>query len=76
VIVTVLSGLTMLALIYRVLINAPGPDSLFDARIGAFLGLVAGCATALGAFASLRQEGLSPRDARTAIPTVTLTGED
>jgi len=76
VIVTVLGGLTALALIYRVLINAPGPDSLLDARIGAFLGLVGACALAFGALASLREEGLSPRDARTAIPTVTLTGED
>jgi hypothetical protein len=76
VIVTVLGGVTVLTLIYRVLINAPGPDSLFDPRIGAFLGLVAGCGIAVGAFASLRQEGLSARDARTVIPTVTLSGED
>jgi hypothetical protein len=75
VILTVLGGLTVLVLIYRELINPPGPDSLLHTRIGAFLGLVGACAIAVGAFASLREEGLSARDARTAIPTVRLRGE-
>jgi hypothetical protein len=76
VITTVLGGLTVLALIYRLLINVPGSDSGLDARTGAFLGLVSACAIAIGAFASLREEGLSPRDAPTTIPTVGLRGED
>jgi hypothetical protein len=76
VIVTVLGGLTALALIYRVLINVPGPDSSLDPRIGAFLGLISACALAYGAGASLRQEGLSARDARAEIRTVRLGGGD
>jgi hypothetical protein len=71
-----LSGLTALALIYRVLINTPGENSLLHPRIGAFLGLIAACALVFGAFRSLREEGLSPRDAPTAIATVRLGGED
>jgi hypothetical protein len=75
VIVTVLGGLTALALIYRVLINLPGSDGLADARIGAFLGLISACAIAAGAFASLREEGVAPGDAPTEIPTVRLGAE-
>jgi hypothetical protein len=48
-IVTVLGGLTALALIYRVLIDVPGPG---DAQIGAFLGLLTACAIAVGGFGS------------------------
>jgi hypothetical protein len=70
---TPLAGLTALVLIYRVLIN---PPSLLHPRIGAFLGLVAAWAIVFGAFRSLREEGLSPRDARTSIATVRLGGED
>ena len=76
VIATPLAGLTALALIYRVLINNPGDNGLLHPRIGAVLGLVAAWVMAFGAFRSLREEGLSPRDAPTAIATVRLGGED
>jgi hypothetical protein len=75
-IVTVLGGLSVLALIYRVLINVPGPDGLLHPKLGAFLGLITAGAIAAGGFLSMRQEGLAPRDARTEIRTVTLGGED
>lgn len=56
VIATVLGALTSLALIYRVLINVPGPGDLVGARYGAYLGLVSAVALTVGAFLSLREE--------------------
>jgi hypothetical protein len=76
VIVMLLGGIIALALIYRVLINLPGPDGVLDAKIGAFLGLIAAWAIAVGGFLSTRQEGLTARDARTEIPTVRLGEEE
>jgi hypothetical protein len=55
-IATVLGALTSLALIYRVLINLPGPSDLVGARAGAYLGLVSAIALTVGAFLSLREE--------------------
>jgi len=75
VIVTVLGLVTTLALIYRVLINVPGPDSLVESRFGAYLGLIAAGALAYGAFRSLRQE-TTPDGSETAIPTVTVSRSD
>jgi hypothetical protein len=73
-IVTVLGLLTVLALIYRVLINVPGANSLVDRKVGAYVGLIASVAVFYGGYASLRGEGLADRDARTEIETVPLTG--
>jgi hypothetical protein len=73
-IVTVLGLLTVLALIYRVLINVPGANSLVDRKVGAYVGLIGSVAVFYGGYASLRGEGLSERDARTEIETVPLTG--
>ena len=71
VIATVLGALTVLALIYRVLINVPGPDSVIDARAGAYLGLITACVLTGGAFRSLRVE--DPPDASGAsVPIVEL----
>jgi hypothetical protein len=56
VIASVLGALTSLALIYRVLINVPGPGDLVGARVGAYLGLVSALALTAGAFLSLREE--------------------
>ncbi len=70
VIVTVLALVSTLALLYKVLINVPGPDQLVDARAGAYLGLLSAILTLYGAFASMRQEGISPRDAPRQIETV------
>ncbi len=55
VVVTVLGGLSALALIYRVLINTPA--STLDQRAGAYLGLVATIGIAYGGYKSMRQEG-------------------
>jgi hypothetical protein len=75
-IVTVLGGLTALGLIYRVLINVPGANSVVDRKAGGFIGLVSGCAIAYGGYRSLREEGIAPEDERTDIPTVRLGSPD
>jgi hypothetical protein len=72
-IAVVLGLLTVLALIYRVLIDLPGAGSLIGSRIGAYLGLLAACVLTFGAFRSLREE--NPRDGSGAsIPTITVSG--
>ena len=53
-IVTLLGGLSTLALIYRVLINTPAPT--LDQRAGAYLGLVAAIGIAYGGYKSMREE--------------------
>lgn len=70
VIVTVLGALTVLFLIYRVLINVPGPDSVIDRKAGAYLGLISSIAVFYGGYASLRKEGVAPGDGPADIPTV------
>jgi hypothetical protein len=73
---TVLGLPTAIALIYRVLINLPGPENLIDQRYGAIVGLIASIALLYGAFRSLRHEGIAPRDAVAVIPTVRPGGQD
>jgi hypothetical protein len=68
---TVVAVPTAIALIYRVLINLPGPDSIVSQKPGAFVGLIAACAIAYGAGSSLRQESAAPRRGLGSIPTVT-----
>jgi len=71
VIVTVLGIITVLALIYRVLINAPAHE-----QAGAYLGLLSAVALAYGAFLSLRQEGIARRDGPQEIPVIGLEGHE
>jgi cytochrome b561 len=75
VIVTVLGLITVLALIYRVVINVPGPDDLLEQKPGAWLGLASAIGILYGGYASMRQEGVQPRDARTEIETIRLRSE-
>jgi hypothetical protein len=70
VIVTVLGLLSALALIYKVLINVPGPNSLVDARVGAYLALLCGLTILYGGYASMRREGVLPEDAPAEIETL------
>jgi hypothetical protein len=72
VILTVIALIDALALIWRVLIDVPGANSLVDRKAGAFIGLVAAIAIVYGGYRSLREEGLPARDARTEIETVKL----
>jgi hypothetical protein len=71
VILTVLATVTALMLIYRVLISVPGSGALHP-RAGAYLGLLSALGILYGGFQSMRQEGISPRDAPSEIETVKL----
>ncbi len=70
-VVAVLGPISLLALIYRVLINAPAHE-----QAGAFLGLISALALAYGGFLSLREEGIARRDAPRDIPVVRPGAED
>jgi hypothetical protein len=70
VIVTVLGGLTALALIYRVLINPHGSASGLGQQFGAYLGLLAAIGITFGGYASMRQESGSETIAGEEIETV------
>jgi hypothetical protein len=70
--VTVLGGLSVLTLIYKVLINTPGSE--LDQRAGAYLGLAAAIGIAYGGFDSLREES-GPDPAELEIETVRLPAD-
>ncbi|HEY3727551.1 MAG TPA: hypothetical protein VGL51_10280 [Solirubrobacteraceae bacterium] len=72
VIVITLALLTALCLIYRVFISVPGPDSLIEARAGAYVGLAGALALVYGAYRSLREEDRPDLERNAAIPTVEL----
>lgn len=71
VIVTVLAVINAAWLGYRVLISVP-PDE----KISAYLGLASAIGIAVGGYLSMRQEGISTRDARTEVETVALSGHE
>ncbi len=70
---SVVALVTLIALIYRVLINEPGPDSLIDQKAGAFVGLIAMLAIMWGGYLSLREEGVREADGPGEIETIPLT---
>jgi hypothetical protein len=73
VLVTVLGGLSAVAVVYRILAGPPSGGSLLHQRAGPYLALVAAIATAYGGYASMREEsGTDP--AVLEIETVRLTG--
>jgi hypothetical protein len=72
VIVLVLSILTALGLIYRVLISVPGPDSLGEAKAGAYVGLAGAVVLVYGAFRSLREEDPADPERNARIPVIEL----
>ena len=65
VVVTVLGAISVLALIYRVLINPPTHQ-----LAAAYLGLLSAIALAYGGYLSMREEGIARRDAPSEIPIV------
>ena len=69
----VVALITLIALIYRVLINEPGSDSLIDQKTGAFVGLIAMLAIVGGGYLSLREEGVREADGPGEIDTIPLT---
>jgi cytochrome b561 len=70
--VTLLGGLTAVVLMYRVLINMPGPNDVVSRDVGGFVGLLASIVIAFAGYRSLREEGIAPQDAPKDIPTVHL----
>jgi drug/metabolite transporter (DMT)-like permease len=66
VIVGVLALITALWLAFDLVLNHPPHQ-----RVWAFVGLIATCVVFYGGFRSLRQEGVSVRDERADIPTIT-----
>jgi hypothetical protein len=69
--VAVLGVISVLALVYRVLINPPAHE-----QAGAFLGLISAVGIAYGGYLSLREEGIARRDAPREIPVVRPGRED
>ena len=69
--VAVLGLISVLALIYRVLINAPAHE-----QTGAFLGLLSALAWPTAAFCRCAEEGIARRDAPREIPVVRARGRD
>jgi hypothetical protein len=76
VILSTLALLTTLLLIYKVLINVPGANSLIEAKIGSYLGLAASLALLYGGYDSMRREGIPERDAPQEIETIRLSAAD
>ncbi|MGI8428318.1 MAG: hypothetical protein ACR2OB_03225 [Solirubrobacteraceae bacterium] len=72
-IVSVLGVLTVVALLYRVVIDVPGAH--LHQRLGAFLGLLSSLILAYGGYASLRQEGIASRDGPSEIELIALDPE-
>jgi len=70
-IVAVLGLISVLALVYRVLINPPAHE-----QAGAFLGMLSAIGLAYGGYLSLREEGISRRDAPSEIPVVRPSAEN
>jgi hypothetical protein len=64
-VVAVLGLISVLALVYRVLIDAPAHE-----QVGAFLALISALGLAYGGYLSLREEGIARRDAPREIPVV------
>ena len=63
--VMLLGGLSVLALIYRVLISPPAHE-----HVAAYLGLLSALALAYGGYLSLREEGIARADAPSEVPIV------
>lgn len=74
VIMTVFGLLSLLALIYRVLVDPPGSDHVLELKLGAFIGLGSAALLTYGGYLSMREEGVAPRDGPAEIETVRLPG--
>src|SRR4051812_28572284 len=61
-----IAGFTTLCLIWRMLVDNPGPDAIVDVKVGAWLGLLCLLAIDAGAFLALQEEGISMPGASSA----------
>jgi hypothetical protein len=73
IVLSAVAALTVLVLLYRVLVNVPGPGDL-NRRAGSYLGLLAAIGVCYGAYRSLRQEGVAPADGPGEAELIALTG--
>ncbi|HEY2602685.1 MAG TPA: hypothetical protein VGI67_14100 [Thermoleophilaceae bacterium] len=62
-ILTALSGLTTILVAYRLILNNPGPDSIIDTKVGAWLGLLSLVTITVGGYFAMREDGVSFKDA-------------
>lgn len=74
VILSALALISVLTLIYRVLINQPGADSVVDQQLGAYLGLASSVVILYGACSCVRREGVAERDGPGEIAVAALSG--
>jgi hypothetical protein len=61
VVITFVAAITAALLVYRVLIALPAPRDIVDAKIGAYLGLLAAVGVTIGGFESRRAQRLARR---------------
>ena len=71
--VMLLGGVTVLALLFRVIVDPPGGMSV---SAGGYVGLVAAVAITYGGYKSIRTEGIAEYDAPAQIETVALGSWD
>jgi hypothetical protein len=63
-VLTGLAALTTILVGFRVIIDHPGPDSVIDTKIGAWLGLISLVVITVGGYLSMKEEGVSFTNAR------------
>ena len=73
VVATTFGVLCLIALIYRVLIDVPGPSGVIERRIGAYVGLLSVIVMIYGGYRSMRAEGIASADEPPEIETVRLS---
>jgi hypothetical protein len=67
-----LATLAVIGLIFRVLIDPPSPSGYLEVKGGAYAGLVLSIAILVGAYVSLREDGIHENDAPQSIETLRL----
>ena len=73
VIATVLGLASTIAILYRLLLDHPGPGGLISPRVGTYVGLALALAITYGGYLSMRDEGIATRDAPDEIETIRLS---
>ena len=74
VVVTGYGAIMTLIVLYRVVINQPGPDNLISVKFWGYVGLLLTAGVAVGAFMAMREEGTSFSDAAQRLQGATGAG--
>jgi hypothetical protein len=74
VVVTGFGGIMTLIVLYRVVINQPGPNDLITVKFWGYVGLLLTAGVAAGAFMAMREEGTSFGDAAQRLQGATPAG--